>query len=294
MNKCIKTALCSILALIAVLLIVLAALLCVGFRFAPEATVNTVYRDNFHIHADEYDFYMDEVTDSESGEVCYATGHEAVKKYGLLYKRIKSADKTVQALVTEKGESVGKLVTYAGEEKTHCFIHWTMTLGGSIVPYETGEGSVSAYTTMKYASDKIILNGKEQELYLYCYFVTDEPVGHLLIKDENVFILNSRDEGKYWRDESVMVISTELDIDPEKIKSHYDNGGIIVVRETSLSNDVQIIIKGLELPESDEKDLAALFCKTKDGVSYTGVIQGNTTDLESEIDSMVARAKSEQ
>ena len=61
-----------------------------------------------------------------------------------------------------------------------------------------------------------------------------------------------------------------------------------------LADDVENIVRDTEASEHDEKDLATIFCKCKSGAPYTGVVQGNTSDLESEIDDMVARAKSEQ
>lgn len=100
--------------------------------------------------------------------------------------------------------------------------------------------------------------------------------------------------GNYWSDEKVMVVSTEADIDAEQLKVHYDNGGIIVVRDWQLANDVETIVRGTNASEHDEKDLATVFCKSKSGAPYTGVVQGNTSDLESEIDEMVANAKATQ
>ena len=88
--------------------------------------------------------------------------------------------------------------------------------------------------------------------------------------------------------------NTESDIDVEQLKAHYDNGGIIVVRDWQLANGVETIVRDTEASKHDEKDLATVFCKCKSGAPYTGVVQGNTSDLESEIDDMVARAKSEQ
>ena len=80
----------------------------------------------------------------------------------------------------------------------------------------------------------------------------------------------------------------------DELKAHYENGGIIVVRDWRLANDVENVVRGVESSEHDEKDLATVFCKSKSGAPYTGVVQGNTSDLEGEIDEMVANAKSEQ
>ena len=107
-------------------------------------------------------------------------------------------------------------------------------------------------------------------------------------------LVNLLPTGAYRNDEEVKIINTESDIDAEQLKAHYDNGGIIVVRDWQLANDVEIIVRDVEASEHDEKDLATVFCKSKSGAPYTGVVQGNTSDLEGEIDEMVERAKSEQ
>ena len=107
-------------------------------------------------------------------------------------------------------------------------------------------------------------------------------------------IVNLLPTGDYRSDEKVKIINTEADIDEAQLKAHYENGGIIVVRDWQLANDVETIVRDTEASEHDEKDLATVFCKCKSGAPYTGVVQGNTSDLESEIDDMVARAKSEQ
>ena len=54
------------------------------------------------------------------------------------------------------------------------------------------------------------------------------------------------------------------------------------------------LIAGTKNDFAVRANLDNLFCKSKSGAPYTGVVQGNTSDLESEIDEMVARAKSEQ
>ena len=107
-------------------------------------------------------------------------------------------------------------------------------------------------------------------------------------------LVNLLPTGDYRNDEKVKIINTESDIDAEQLKAHYDNGGIIVVRDWQLANDVETIVRGTNASEHDEKDLATVFCKCKSGAPYTGVVQGNTSDLEGEIDETVARAKSEQ
>ncbi len=123
---------------------------------------------------------------------------------------------------------------------------------------------------------------------------TDEPIETLVIKDANVYVLNGIAQGNYWKDDKVIVINDENDIVAEQIKAHYDNNGVIVVRDWKLVNDIETIVSGVESTERDEKDLATVFCKTKSNTTYTGVVQGNTSDLESEIDEMVSNAKATQ
>ena len=144
---------------------------------------------------------------------------------------------------------------------------------------------------------EIAVETSERTHYYYVYF--ENGTCYVEIPYEGVYIIESvivnlLSTGDYRNDERVMVVSTETDIDAEKIKAYYDNGGIIVVRDWQLTDDVQTIVRGTVATENDEKDLATVFCKSKSGAPYTGVVQGNASDLESEIDEMVARAKSEQ
>ena len=144
---------------------------------------------------------------------------------------------------------------------------------------------------------EIAVETSERTHYYYVYF--ENGTCYVEIPYEGVYIIESvivnlLPTGDYRNDERVMVVSTETDIDAEKIKAYYDNGGIIVVRDWQLTDDVQTIVRGTVATENDEKDLATVFCKSKSGAPYTGAVQGNTSDLESEIDDMVARAKSEQ
>lgn len=144
---------------------------------------------------------------------------------------------------------------------------------------------------------EIAVETSERTHYYYVYF--ENGTCYVEIPYEGVYIIESvivnlLPTGDYRNDERVMVVSTETDIDAEKIKAYYDNGGIIVVRDWQLTDDVQTIVRGTVATENDEKDLATVFCKSKSGAPYTGVVQGNASDLESEIDEMVARAKSEQ
>ena len=144
---------------------------------------------------------------------------------------------------------------------------------------------------------EIAVKTNERTHYFYIYF--ESGTCYVEIPYEGIYtvdngLVNLLPTGAYRNDEKVKIINTESDIDAEQLKAHYDKGGIIVVRDWQLANDVEIIVRDVEASEHDEKDLATLFCKSESGAPYTGVVQGNTSDLESEIDDMVARAKSEQ
>ena len=144
---------------------------------------------------------------------------------------------------------------------------------------------------------EIAVKTNERTHYFYIYF--ESGTCYVEIPYEGIYTVDNRlvnllPTGAYRNDEKVKIINTESDIDAEQLKAHYDNGGIIVVRDWQLANDVEIIVRDVEASEHDEKDLATVFCKSKSGAPYTGVVQGNTSDLEGEIDEMVERAKSEQ
>ena len=144
---------------------------------------------------------------------------------------------------------------------------------------------------------EIAAKTSERTHYFYVYF--ESGTCYVEIPYEGIYtvdkgLVNLLPTGDYRSDEKVKVINIESDIDADQLKAHYDNGGIIVVRDWQLANDVENIVRGTNASEHDEKDLATVFCKSKSGAPYTGVVQGNTSDLESEIDDMVARAKSEQ
>ena len=144
---------------------------------------------------------------------------------------------------------------------------------------------------------EIAVKTNERTHYFYIYF--ESGTCYVEIPYEGIYtvdneLVNLRPTGAYRNDEKVKIINTESDIDAEQLKAHYDNGGIIVVRDWQLANDVEIIVRDIEASEHDEKDLATVFCKSKSGAPYTGVVQGNTSDLEGEIDEMVARAKATQ
>ena len=144
---------------------------------------------------------------------------------------------------------------------------------------------------------EIAAKTSERTHYFYVYFESGDC--YVEIPYEGIYIVdkglcNLLPTGDYRNDEKVKIINTESDIDAEQLKAHYENGGIIVVRDWRLANDVETIVRGTNASEHDEKDLATVFCKSKSGAPYTGVVQGNTSDLESEIDEMVANAKATQ
>ena len=144
---------------------------------------------------------------------------------------------------------------------------------------------------------EIAVKTTERTHYFYIYF--ESGTCYVEIPYEGIYTLdnglvNLLPTGAYRNDEKVKIINTESDIDAEQLKAHYDNGGIIVVRDWQLANDVEIIVRDVEASEHDEKDLATVFCKSKSGAPYTGVVQGNTSDLEGEIDEMVTNAKATQ
>lgn len=144
---------------------------------------------------------------------------------------------------------------------------------------------------------EIAVETSERTHYFYVYF--ENGTCYVEIPYEGIYtvdsgLVNLLPTGDYRNDDKVKVINTESDIDAEQLKAHYENGGIIVVRDWKLANDVEVIVRGTNASEHDEKDLATVFCKSESGAPYTGVVQGNTSDLENEIDNMVARAKSEQ
>ena len=137
----------------------------------------------------------------------------------------------------------------------------------------------------------------ERTHYFYVYF--EDGTCYVEIPYEGIYtvdkgVCNLLPTGDYRTDAKVKVIYTEVDIDAEQLKAHYENGGIIVVRDWQLADDVETIVRGTEASEHDEKDLATVFCKSRSGTPYTGVVQGNTSDLEGEIDEMVANAKATQ
>ena len=144
---------------------------------------------------------------------------------------------------------------------------------------------------------EIAAKTSERTHYFYVYF--EGGTCYVEIPYEGIYtvdngLVNLLPTGDYRNDEKVKIINTESDIDAEQLKAHYENGGIIVVRAWQLADDVENIVRDTEASEHDEKDLATVFCKSKSGAPYTGVVQGNTSDLESEIDEMVTNAKATQ
>ena len=143
---------------------------------------------------------------------------------------------------------------------------------------------------------EIAVETSERIHYFYVYF--EDGTCYVEIPYEGIYtvdggLVNLLPTGDYRNDDKVKVVNTESDIDAEQLKAHYENGGIIVVRDWQIANDVETIVRGTNVSEYDEKDFAIVFCKSKSGAPYTGVVQGNTSEVENEIDNMIARAKSE-
>jgi len=179
MKKALKiTAIVMILtvALVGVLLLIL---LFKGYRFDALSAVHSFYRDGARIHSGEYDFWLHDVVD-EDGAAVYALGHVAVKKYGFLYKQINEKDQKV--LINKYGDYVGTITRYKDAETDHYFIHWVQSV--------TDKVDGKYVQSMRYYSNKIEINGREVELFAHCYFEFGENIEVLVIKDENIKIVD--------------------------------------------------------------------------------------------------------
>ena len=98
----------------------------------------------------------------------------------------------------------------------------------------------------------------------------------------------------YLSDESVLVIIKESDIDESKIKSHYDDGGIVLVKNWELASKVQEIIETTLVIDFSAEDSAVIFHLNADGTPGLFVTGGNSTTLEMDIDDLIEEAKSRQ
>ncbi len=162
------------LSIFGVLLCALAALLLLGFRFAPEHIDNYVlYQDDEMFVAGDYQFYS---TFDIRGELDYfGIPGAAFQNHGLFWRR-ESAD-TIYRLTTADGDSVGVLYAFEDDDTTHYFIGYTQILQN--IGTDDTEGVAYANTTMPYFTDRILLNGTEIELQKYCYFTTDADITSL-------------------------------------------------------------------------------------------------------------------
>lgn len=287
MKRGVKITLWALCGIAATLLAALCILLCLGFRFSSGAAVHAYYRESTVIHTDGYDFYFNPV-DGENTEG-YSDGHVAVKKYAFLYKQLPSEGskyKDSQILVTGNGETVGYMYSYPAKQGLCHLIHWAQE------PLYTEDGA-STYT-LKYWTDEITLDGETVKLQNTCFFTSEAPIEALTVKGTEVFVVHGTAKGKYWSDASVMVINTASDVDAEKITAHYDNGGMIVVRDWQLAGSVQALLKANVAADATQQDLAAVFYKTKSGALGSGFVQGGSSEVEREIDEMIERAKANQ
>ena len=98
----------------------------------------------------------------------------------------------------------------------------------------------------------------------------------------------------YLSDETVMIVSEKAELDEAAIKKHYSEGGIVLIRNWELASEVQKMISTTMTTEFTSDDLAVIFYKMADGVPGISLVQGNSTDLEIEIDEMIERAKATQ
>ncbi len=98
----------------------------------------------------------------------------------------------------------------------------------------------------------------------------------------------------YLSDSSVLIISEKADIDENTIKTHYDNGGIILVKNWELASEVQSFIATTVSTEFNEEDRAIIFYLDAKGIPGTSIVGGNSTNLDIEIDEMIDEAKTKQ
>lgn len=98
----------------------------------------------------------------------------------------------------------------------------------------------------------------------------------------------------YLSDEAVMIISEKSELEETAIKKHYSDGGIVLIRNWELASEVQKMIATTMTTEFTSDDLAVIFYKMADGVPGISLVQGNSTDLDTEIDEMIESAKAMQ
>lgn len=98
----------------------------------------------------------------------------------------------------------------------------------------------------------------------------------------------------YLSDEAVMIVSEKAELDEAAIKKHYSEGGIVLIRNWELASEVQKMIATTMTTEFTSDDLAVIFYKMADSVPGISLVQGNSTDLDTEIDEMIESAKTTQ
>ena len=98
----------------------------------------------------------------------------------------------------------------------------------------------------------------------------------------------------YLSDETVMIISEKSELDETAIKKHYSDGGIVLIKNWELAFEVQEMIATTMTTEFTADDLAVIFYEMADGVPGISLVQGNTTDPDTEIDEMIESARATQ
>lgn len=179
MKKIIKISATIIGAILAIAIVTLCILLFMGFRFSAEKAVHSYWHKGTRIEAGEYNFWLNNVSD-ENEELVYGAGHTAVKRYGFLYKELDKKNR--KELINEYGDYIGSLTRYKGKETDHYFIHWVQSVTGIV------DGKYTQ--SMRYFTDKIEINGKTVDLFAHCYFEFNEEIKTLVIKDENITVVD--------------------------------------------------------------------------------------------------------
>ncbi len=100
--------------------------------------------------------------------------------------------------------------------------------------------------------------------------------------------------GAYWTDEAVMVIQTEEELDAETLHAHLKNSGILLTHTPALAEKIQDLLTTKTKTSIDGDELAILFYQTRDGVSAVYMLEGNTTDVDAEIDDIIQTIKTER
>ena len=98
----------------------------------------------------------------------------------------------------------------------------------------------------------------------------------------------------YLTDSSVLIISEKADIDIEAIKDHYENGGIVLVKNWKLASDVQSIIATTMSISFTKEDSAVIFYLDAQGIPGMFVTGGNSSTLDYDIDGLIKEAKNKQ